>query len=164
MLDSEKARKIRSFVREKSIRRSINLNTNTAEIASEDAPVQSSSILVQKMNRSQSIISNIISTSATTPKLPGPKISNIKALNSLDEKSEFSGDGVSSLVIVGTEDYYSVTESTNFQKSFLHSVGNSIAEENDDILPNSPTYLNVRSYSKATERNKVLVVKHQHQT
>lgn len=187
MLDSEKARKIRSVVREKSIRRNVSNNSikterSKSECMSEDiqAPNPSNSIGEKSVYRSSSIekiLKNndyevIISqqTTIAIAKLSGPTISNIKALTSVDEKSEFSGDGVSSLAIVGEEDYYSVSENSNFQKSFLHSVGNSIAEENDDILPRSPTFLNVRSDSspltlkKAVERNKLVVIKHQQQT
>jgi len=146
MLDSEKAQKIRSFVREKSIKR----NVSSSSIATERLKPAANSTATN----SEMIISR---------QLSGPTISNIKSLNSI-EKSEFSV--VSSL---GMEDYCSVTENNNFQKSFLHSVGNSIAEENDDILPRSPTYLNVRSDSspltltKAVERNKLVVIKHQQQ-
>jgi hypothetical protein len=123
---------------------------------------------ISKTNDSEVTISRPRrSTIIAIPKLCGPTILNIntKALSSVDEKSEFSEDGISSLAIVGTEDYYSVTESNNFQKSFLHSVGNSIAEENDDILPRSPTFLNVRSspltLTKAVEMNKLVVIKQQ---
>ena len=161
MLDSEKAQKIRSFVREKSIKR----NVSNGNIAAERLKPASNEITkMSTATKSEIIISRQLPATIATSKLSGPTISNIKSLNFI-VKSDSSM--VSSL---GMEDFYSVTaESNNFQKSFLHSVGNSIAEENDDILPRSPTYLNVRpdstplTLTKAVEKNKLVVIKHQQQ-
>ena len=157
MLDSEKAQKIRSFVREKSIKR----NVSNGNIAAERLKPASHVTKMSTATKSEIIISRQLPATIATSKLSGPTISNIKSLNFI-VKSDSS--------IVSSLDFYSVTaESNNFQKSFLHSVGNSIAEENDDILPRSPTYLNVRpdstplTLTKAVEKNKLVVIKHQQQ-
>ena len=190
MIDSDKAKKIRSIVREKSIRKSAQdlrresfQPSDTFSSVESENSISSAHKSTKSLDRTHSIgeISKMIlddlqinltrqpsDSKLTVSKLSGPTLGNINAKLQIIRESRNEMSNYSP-ALSHIADVNPLSNPIDRNLSFTYSVGNNgrMIEDGNDILPPSPSTLDVRveslpiTISKATDRNKEILDKHQ---